>query len=330
MWDPTPWVIAGGASHSADLARTLAFAATGGKEGVVLPGSLKVSQLSTPGAGVRISPGAATVINRSPGGAEQTYVVRNAATHTLTVPGAGGGGRSDLVVVRVEDPQFPPWQAPANPANGVYVRTHLIQNVPANTDSAADLNLSYPALAIARIDIPSGATTITDAMIKDVRKMGQPRTQRSMHTAYPTAVDRLGPNVAGFHNWPSKAWQVYVPDWATTAVVHGVVGGAKNGSVDPAANGDVDVQLAILLGTQQTEASQAEWLTVVSASGIRGYLRGDINAAGTLNVSSMRGQWHNLRFRGGIVAAADQLNGFIQVDGRSVLMIDLEFQEAPA
>jgi hypothetical protein len=327
--DPTPWVIAGGAQHSADLARALAFAATSGAEGVVLPDSLKVAAFATAGGGVDVGPGAGLLLNRSPGAAEQTYVVRNASTTSVAIAPTGtGGGRSDLVIVRVKDPQYPPWPAPADPATAQYTEIFVVQGVPAGTTKASSLNLGYPAIALARVDLPASTTNVTNAMIVDVRKVAQPRRERMMMTAYPPVKDTLGAGSGpGFHNWPTHSWNIDIPDWATIAVVHGVVAGTKIGSTDPLLNGDLDFQLAVNLGGLQTEASQSEWLTIARPDGSRGYMRGDLTAGGTLAIGSLRGLDNQvLRFRGGIIAFVHS-TAEIYVDRYSTLIVDLEFQE---
>ena len=94
-WDSTPWFVGGGAHHSPEVARVLAYAASSGAEGIVTPEALRVRPLAVPGTSVRIAPGACLIVNRYPGGAWQTYVGRNPVEHTvpITAAGAGGGDR---------------------------------------------------------------------------------------------------------------------------------------------------------------------------------------------------------------------------------------------
>ena len=175
-----PWAIASnGAKHSGEVARTLAFAATQGSEGVISVGDMAVQQLAVAGASVQIIPGACAMLNRSPGGDHQTYVDRELATLQLAIAStSSGGGRSDLIVRRVEDPDFPSWAVPVDPLLGPYSRYAVISGVPNTTTTAKQLNLGYPAIALARIDIPLSTATITTAMIKDMRKVCNPRRQR--------------------------------------------------------------------------------------------------------------------------------------------------------
>src|SRR5690606_29700444 len=128
-WDAVPWFVGGGAEHSPEVARLLAYAATGGAEGIVLPTDLRVAPLSAPGSGVRVLPGAAPVRTRASGGALQTYVARLPVANTVSISATGSGaGRSDLIVARIEDPYVAgtPYQEPENPASGPYVFTRVI------------------------------------------------------------------------------------------------------------------------------------------------------------------------------------------------------------
>lgn len=232
-FDPTPWFIGGGAQHSVDVARLLAFASTGGAEGIVSPGDLKVRALDTPGSSVIIGPGAALILNRSAGADGQTYVMRAPTDTTVEVAPTGPSGRSDLLVVRVEDPQYAPWQPPADPVTAQYVVPFVVQGVPGDTVDAAALNLGYSAVAVARLDIPANTGTITPGMVKDVRRLARPRNQRVQLTGNPASATLTSGSYIGF---PDYRPTVQVPPWATHALVMGhitslgVVGGDTLGA----------------------------------------------------------------------------------------------------
>lgn len=225
-WDSTPWFVGGGAQHSPEIARLLAHAAVGGAEGVVGYSDLKVTATPTPGSQVRVAPGAGLVRNRYSGAPSQTYVVRNTASHNRAIAATGSGGmRRDLVVARVGDPQYA-GQPPANPAQHAYVDTHVITGVPAGTTSAAQLNLGYPAIALARIDIPASTATITNAMIVDLRKVANPKRERRMHVMAPVVSHNMP--AGSFARWPNvAALNVEVPEWATRVDVLWHLGGLR-------------------------------------------------------------------------------------------------------
>lgn len=220
MWEPTPWVVGGGAEHSPEVARLLAYVASSSAEGIVTSGDLKVSALPVAAESIRVAPGAALIRNRFAGGGQQTYAVRNTAAHDAPVVATdSGGGRSDLVVARIHDPQYA-GEIPTDPTDYQYVRTEVIQGVPSGTTSALDLNLGYPAIALARLDIPASTATITDSMIADLREVAQPRTKRHLFTYALTAEDEpdwlnwpTGAPPDG-EAWPNYFWHVDIPEWA--------------------------------------------------------------------------------------------------------------------
>jgi len=226
MLDRVPWAISA-AEVTADTARLLAYAATSSAEGIVEPASLRVQALATPGPSVRVAPGAALLRNRYSGAAQQTYVLRNATQTTVPVAATGSaGGRTDLVVAKILDPQYE-GQAPADPDAFDYSRLEVISGVPAGTKSAAQLGLSYPAIALARITIPASTATITNAMITDLREVAIPRTKELVFPR-PAVMGDGGlvlnsrdahprgewfPNYGGQDN--NGAYYVDVPEWAT-------------------------------------------------------------------------------------------------------------------
>lgn len=217
--DGVPWFIGGGAEHPPEVERLLAYAATASNEGVVGISDLKVTAQAAPDGTVQIAPGGAVLRNRYAGGGEQSYIARAALSENLTIPAtSAGSGRTDLVVVRIDDPQYPGVPAPATILNGPYVSTYLIQNVPAGTRTAAELNLGYPAIALAKITQPVSNAAVTNAMITDLREVANPRAQRSVFAInLATGVfDIQDSSAADGEQWPnSSGWTVDVPEWAT-------------------------------------------------------------------------------------------------------------------
>lgn len=167
--ETVPWMVAGGAQHSAEVGRSVAYASIGGLQGVVKKGDLQVQAQSTPGGSVRIADGVGAVANSYAGQSGQSYVARNVGYENISVPPTSGSSRSDMIVLRIDDPEFG-GSVPASVATGPYCRFAIISNVgSAATDIPA--GTPYPAIPLARIDIPSGTGTITSAMIKDLRKI---------------------------------------------------------------------------------------------------------------------------------------------------------------
>ncbi|MFD0044749.1 hypothetical protein ACFVGV_06115 [Pseudarthrobacter scleromae] len=219
-WDSVPWFVGGGAQHSPEVARLMAYASTNGAEGIVTPGDLKVTALAVPGGSVNVAPGAALIRNRATGGNSQTYVARNPVEDTVGIaPTGSGSGRTDLIVAQIEDPFMAgePWQDPADPTVGPYIFTRVIPNVPANTTRLQDVPgySGRSAITLARVDIPASTGTITAAMITDLRALAMPRQWREM-IPYAALQGEYLTGVNAWADWPTALQpQVRVPDWAT-------------------------------------------------------------------------------------------------------------------
>ena len=215
-WDSVPWFVGGGAQHSPEVARLLAYAATSGAEGIVTPGDLKVAPLAIPGSSIRVLAGAALILNRAASGNQQTYVGRNPTEDVVAIaPTGSGSGRSDLVVAQIRDPFMPgeSWEDPDDPTVGPYIFTTVIPNVSQNTTKPPT---GVSGIALARLDIPANTATITSAHIKDLRKLAQPRSERQMFSTTHSGHLQLS-DATTYRTWPNVTMQVEVPAWATYA-----------------------------------------------------------------------------------------------------------------
>lgn len=217
-FDPAAYSI-DGARIASDLMRVQTYAGTSGAEGIVSPGDLKVHQLAQAGPQVAIDPGAGIVLGRSAGQRNQSYVVNGRLESRVDItPTGSAGGRSDLIIVRVEDPQFSPWDAlpEADAPDHQYVNPIVIENVPSNTQSFAQLGEDYSALAVARLDIPANTAAITDDMIKPLRHLAQPRSLSRSYGGPPYNTMVLTPANSGgnFISLPQIP-MVDIPEWAT-------------------------------------------------------------------------------------------------------------------
>jgi hypothetical protein len=179
-WDDgVPWAIGGGSAMSAEILRLVAWAALGGQEGVFSSVSCRVQALETPGTSIRVMPGACSIGNRALGGTEELYIARHRTEDVVPIePTGAGAGRSDLIVVEVQNPFISgePWQIPEDEVNGPYVFTTVIQNVDPSVRSVQELNLGRSCITLARIDIPPSTGTIIGSYIKDLRTVVNPMT----------------------------------------------------------------------------------------------------------------------------------------------------------
>lgn len=222
-----PWGVLGGIV-SASVARMLAYQASGGQEGVAGVGDWRVRQTLVASSSIRIDAGGGIMVNRYPGVKNESYMARSGDETQIAVPANGGGStRYDLVVARVDDWNFPGAQpVPGSlPTDTVAVaKFQIITGVSSSTKTAKQLNLNYPAIALARLAVPAGTATITTAMITDLRRKAVPRRERVTKQADSTGAPSSGAvnalTSSSFVVWPAVAtWQIEIPEWATRAIV---------------------------------------------------------------------------------------------------------------
>lgn len=256
-----PWFIDGGnARHDAKIARMLSYVATQGMEGVAGALDLRVRQLTTPGSSVRIAPGGVAVHNRATGGTYETYLDKADQEFTVDIaPTDSSGGRSDLVILRVENPweSGGGWNPPSDEEHGPYIHARVIQGVSPSLTDVHNYNADWSATTLCRIDIPASTATITDSMIVDLRSIASLGGERIngvvAHEMFTDAVrsseagDILPATQHTFVNWPTAAnWQVPVPSWATGVDVFAVVANPEQW------NGHVWGEVRLNLGNGQS------------------------------------------------------------------------------
>ncbi len=224
-WDH--YFIEGGAQHSAEIMRLIPYMVLGAQEGVLGRLDCRVTELDVPGTAVSVNPGVVAFLNRTPGHDYQMYLGRLASRESVNVtPTDSSGPRSDLVVVRSENPlPGTPWAPPADARFGPYFHTRVIEGVPSSTTSVAELGLGDSAYALARLDIPASTGTITQDMITDLRTVSNPLTgigggaeKEWTATLTPATGSLVKSGTAGttYTTFPSNAvWQVPIPVWAT-------------------------------------------------------------------------------------------------------------------
>ncbi|MGA5454857.1 hypothetical protein ACPCVO_50780 [Streptomyces umbrinus] len=224
-WDGIPWFVENTAASEETL-RLIAEVAASGGEGIVGRADLVVSALEAPADGVQVGPGAMVAKRHSTaGGGNQAYAARMPTGEQVGIePTSADGGRSDLVIARVEDPYGgETWPAPEDPEIGPYVFTRVIPDVPAGTTSILDVDPDSTAVTLARIDLPAGTSAITSGMVKDLRQIARPRTQsgrRYLAGAW-TSPDDVGAIKDEWEAFPLGAtWTEKVPEWATHVSVH--------------------------------------------------------------------------------------------------------------
>lgn len=254
-FDKAAWAI-DGARSGAKQARIATYATGGAVSGIVKGSDLRVITLATPGNGVRIMPGSAMVLNRYLGNSpNEAYVVANPTNHVVpasSMPAASGSQRHYLVCIVVGDPAYNQTGHPYMPSTPLtpeqaleyeYVRPVIVPCT-ASTRTVEELNLPYPAYALARLDVPANTTTIQSSMIVDLRRLSQARTERTpLMNVPPPGVVVNGAAVYGdFSTWTPT---ITVPPWANRIDVVAQLGGVV---AFDSINGDVRVVAGSLNG----------------------------------------------------------------------------------
>lgn len=247
------WFIGGGASHTQESARRLTYASTGGSEGVGAAKDLKVLPLAPSGGGVRVTVGTGTIRSRYAGGETQSYLGTVYQQEEVAVAPTGSSARSDLIILRVEDPfaAGSPWPPPVSVENGPYVFVRVVSGVPAGTRRVQSVvgHENDTAITLARVDIPASTSGITSAHIVDLRSIAQPRSSFWQERVNAPNEDRYLTSATPVQFPAVSAW-VPIPEWAT----HAWLGGSLNGiaAVDSAVSGTLNLRF----GTINSSATQ--------------------------------------------------------------------------
>lgn len=238
-----PVSVIDGARTPAESMRRQAYSATGGRSGVTLPGDLKVSALATPGGAVIIAPGGASIVSTYPGAAGQSYSVYNDSAFQVAVPANNTGAPiTRHVWLTVRDPQYPGMPVPSDPLTDLYMDVQVTANT--ITDR--------PAYKIGSIAMPTGATTVTAAMITDPRELASPKEQ-TVRVPYLPGADINITKGSTYTAWAGAPQTIYIPDWTTHIVAAVHINGVEYTGTDNAVagvrmvmNASVDTQNGII------------------------------------------------------------------------------------
>ncbi|MFH8581635.1 hypothetical protein [Streptomyces zaomyceticus] len=306
---PAP-ILVNGATHSAQSFRMLVRDLSNGSEGITQGDDLKVTQLSTPGAGVQVADGSGIVRGRA-NTFQGSYAACNIGAATVSIAATGGSPRSDMVILRVEDPEY---EGSLNPAVDALAYFQVISNVSSSATAIPDGRTGIP---LARIDIPASTSTITDAMVKDIRKIANPRRERTLWTQSPgSSSTPIGGTSSTYYHFDTAAgWSVPVPSWASTVKIRYDIGGLRLSS--GAVYGDFSAVFGASLALQAVGIDD-------NTSGTRRYTQ---LMADTLTIpSAYRGTSQTLRAR---VRCFVGNAGSLIVDTATTLIADVQFEEAP-
>ncbi|MFI1182477.1 hypothetical protein ACH4UT_23385 [Streptomyces sp. NPDC020799] len=280
-----------------------------GGEGISDGPDLKVRPLPTPGAGVVVDEGSGIIRGRAALW-QGSYSAYNIGQETVAVSPTGATPRSDLIVLRVTDPEY---EGGLDPAKD---KINTFQVIPAVSPTATAPPSGITGIALARLDIPAKTGTITAGMITDVRRVANPRRARTLYTAFPNgSPSQLRQTDNKYADWPASArWMVPVPGWATTAIVVVTIAGLR---IDGA---NAFGALQTVLGTHQGE----DTLIDDDQKDVR---RTTTVIADTIPVpAEYRGTTQPLFLQ---TQLNPKFTGYLQVDGGVSIVADVEFTEGP-
>jgi hypothetical protein len=210
---------------------------------------------------------------------------------TLTIGSTGGSPRSDMVVIRAEDPTWSgsPW---GNPASGQILFPRVISGV---AGGATTVPGGYSAIPLARIDMPASVSTVLQSYIHDLRAVANP--QGGMIATLITG----GPGVASNWTvgttqtaWPAVAtWQVAVPSWATFMQAHWLIADVL---YTPAGTNWARGSVGPVFGSSVTAPNLAWPQTLVSVTGSAAYEHAVSGAALLAIGPALRGTTQTLQF----------------------------------
>ncbi|WP_030185931.1 hypothetical protein [Streptomyces capuensis] len=302
--------------HTAQQFRMMIRDLSRANQGITEGDHLKVTALSTPGSGVQIADGSAVIIGRV-SSVQGSYSAYNIGVDTsVTIAPTGGSGRSDMVILRVEDPEY---EGTRDPAVDPIVFFEVVSNV---SSSATTVPSGYSAIPLARIDIPASTATITNSMIKDLRKVANPRRDRILYPYY--AQDPLV-EISG----TSETWKTHpnltmatiaVPSWATSAKIVFTVSGIR------LADGNVWGNFRFMLGS--IEAAQYVGIDDNQGTAAR---RNTVQMVETIDLTTTAGaamRGTNQPFYSRMRTRSSNA-GKIGVDATTTFNIDVEFTEGP-
>ncbi|MGW2739131.1 hypothetical protein ACWC4D_33640 [Streptomyces sp. NPDC001288] len=309
----TPFVVTQG-EHTAQQFRMMIKDLAQGNQGITQGGYLKISALSTPGAGVQVGSGSAVIAGVYVAN-QGFYNVYNIGSDTVDIAATSGTPRSDMIVLRVQDPEY---EGNRDPSDAGFF--DVIPNV---SSSATTVPNGYSAIPLARIDIPASTATITNAYIKDLRQVANPRKVRTVIPYY--ASDPLVEKSGTSETWATfpnlTMANIAIPSWAANAKIVFTAGGLR------LSTGNVFGSFRFMLGTE--EAVQAVNIDDNQGTGVRRI--GALMMVETIDLTTTSGallRGTSQAFKCRMQMHPENL-GKIGVDKSTSFTIDCEFTEGP-
>lgn len=322
-WSSFTYQIDGGNTTAQLWRQALEAAALGGQSigGVVNPLDCVVT---APGTGLIPSISAGTVLIDGQEVFQQgAYAGYNPGADTsLTVAPTTGTPRSDMVVVRVEDPTFA-----SSPWGGLVTNQLVFPRLITNVSSSATVPpAGQSCIPLCRIDMPATASVVLQSYITDLRQMANTKRTRSLLQASGAAGAVNWTVGTSPTAWPALAtWQVAIPAWATgiklrwrlSNVVY--TGGGTNwarGSVYPVFGASVSAPAQTFTSSLVSVNTASTAYEVFSIEG----------SADAVISTALRGTTQTLQFA---QTTDGTQTGIVEVTEGSVFIVDVELSQRP-
>ncbi|TQF05569.1 hypothetical protein E6W39_29235 [Kitasatospora acidiphila] len=300
-----PLMVTGGI-HPARAMRMMIRDLSRGSQGITEGGDLKVSALTTPGPGVRVGPGSAVI--RGAAWGQGSYTQANAGDTVVPIAPTSARDRIDLIVLRIEDPEYEGNRDPAKDDIG------YIQVISDVSRGALTVPPGMTAIPLAWVWQPPNCQTVTSNMINDLRQLANPRRDRRLQTITSFTPSEL-PAQSGVwqSNWPpNAAITIDVPPWATLAHFVTTLTGLR-------VWGETYIGFRNLYGGNPLTEFKVDTDTITSASRVS-----QVCADVVFVQPAHRGTRQELRLQAGRYL---DIKGGCNVDGATAFVFDVEFVE---
>lgn len=212
----TPVYAVDGNSEPGNFLRLMLQGTTLGSQGTVGHLDCQVNATGPATSGIIIGAGSVVVLGQEVANQGSYYGYNLGNDTTLTIAATGGSARSDMVVVRAEDPT---WSGSSwgNPASGQILFPRVISNV---GSGATTVPGGYSAIPLARIDMPASTSVVQQSYIHDLRSVCNPQRQIQAYAAAGPGSQQNATTGTVQIQWPPGAtWAVQIPSFATLAVL---------------------------------------------------------------------------------------------------------------
>jgi hypothetical protein len=317
-WQPIAYI--DGNPQNSQLWREALQAATEFNQGIVSPSDLKVTATSPTSLVLNIASGSAIILGDETAN-QGSYFGVNIGADTVTLAAGGASIRYDLIVAQVQDPTFSGSSWSHNPATDQLIYSTVVSGVSSGTTQPPN---GMSAIPLALVQVPIGASVISQANITDLRSLANPPSQSGTIAQMGASSSSIAGNQASAVAWPT--WfssSVTIPEWATHMRITAIWNRYQPASAGSATTGPkITVKVAIGSLFTQTMLLDDSWLAFSSGE-VNPRLIGMV--ADTVNVTTIAGTTVSLVPTAIGQASPGTATGTDVMDTSSMMIIQYEF-----